>query len=433
MAWDLQYAGPWPDSDLRYARELAAAERLLRKALRRNPDDFWLNHHLGRLLYNRANVFPGPVGPISLTARQLRRILGLEQAEAFPAPVGGGGGSRLEEAVGYFRVALVLRRDSPGVYHLLGSALLSKGDLEGAIGCYEAALLLEPNYTGVHQSLAVALDMNKDPDGAIREYRAALRIDPKLAVSHNNLGYHLYVKQQRQEALGEFQAAVALNPTFAEAHAGLGMVLHDKGDLEGALREFEAVVALRPFQAEAHGNLGALLCERGDWEGAVREYAEAFAAWLKLPGHPSPEKLYNAACVPYRAARVAALAGCGQSQAALVVEHGYHPGVIKDAGGLGDQERAGLRKQAREWLRADLKRWRRLLAKGPDTTRPRTAEEMQAWLENPDFAGVRGEKALANLPAEERPGWRQLWADVEQTLAQAREQTNAKEKSQQNR
>jgi hypothetical protein len=168
----------------------------------------------------------------------------------------------------------------------------------------------------------------------------------------------------------------------------------------------------------------------GDWKSAVREYLEAFAAWLKLPGHPSETKLYNAALVRYRAARVAALAGCGQDQAALVVEHAYHPGVIKDAGRLGDQERAGLRKQAREWLRAELERWRRVQEKGPDTTRPRTAEEMQDWLGDPDFAGVRGEKALANLPAEERPGWRQLWADVEQTLAKARERTNGKEKSQ---
>jgi Tfp pilus assembly protein PilF len=271
---------------------------------------------------------------------------------------------------------------------------------------------LEPNYAGVHQSLAIALDMNKDPDGAIREYRAALRIDPKLFVSHNNLGYHLYVKQQREEALGEFQAAIAINPTFAQAHAGLGMALHDKGDLEGALREFEAVVALWPVLAEAHSNLGALLCERGDWESAVREYAEGFAAWLKLPGHPSPGKLYDAACV-------AALAGCGQGQAALLVEHAHHPGVIKDAGRLGDQERAGLRKQAREWLRADLARWRRLLEKGPDTTRSRTAEEMQDWLENPDLAGVRGAQALAKLPESESQAWQKLWSDVEALRAKA--------------
>src|SRR5262249_736754 len=121
----------------------------------------------------------------------------------------------------------------------------------------------------------------------------------------------------------------------------------------------------------------------------------------KLPGHPSPGKLYVAACV-------AALAGCGQSQAALVVEHAHHPGVIKDAARLSDQERAGLRKQAREWLRADLKRGRRLLGKGPATTRPRNGEEMEHWLRDSDFAGVRGVEALAKLPESERQAWQML-------------------------
>jgi tetratricopeptide (TPR) repeat protein len=330
--------------------------------------------------------------------------------------VGGGEGSRLEEAVRCFSVAVALRSQSPGVRHHLGSALLAKGDLEGAIGCYEVALELEPSYAGVHQSLAIALDMNKDPERAIREYQAALAIDPKLsvnhnnlgclAVSHNNLGYHLYVKQQWGEALREFQAAIAINSTFAKAHAGLGMTLHDMGDLEGALREFEAAVGLGPDEAEAYRNVGALLCERGNWESAVREYVEAFAVELNPAGDPPRH-------MRVMAASVAALAGCGQSQVALVMEHAHHPGVLKDTGKWGEHERAGLRNQARDWLRADLERWRRLLEKGPDTTRPRVAEEMGYWQGNSDFAGVRGEQALAGLPEAERAEWQKLWREVE--------------------
>jgi hypothetical protein len=101
------------------------------------------------------------------------------------------------------------------------------------------------------------------------------------------------------------------------------------------------------------------------------------------------------------------------------VEHAHHPGVIKDAREVGDEERAGLRKQARDWLRADLERWRRLLEKGPDTTRPRVAEEMQYWQGNSDFAGVRGEQALAGLPPAERAEWQKLWQEVEALRQQA--------------
>jgi hypothetical protein len=96
-------------------------------------------------------------------------------------------------------------------------------------------------------------------------------------------------------------------------------------------------------------------------------------------------------------------------------------------------ERARRRQQALDSLRAELEALGKRLEKEADKARPRVIQVLQHWLGDTDFAGVRGEKALANLPAEERPGWRQLWADVEQTLAKAREQTNAKEKSQQNR
>jgi hypothetical protein len=44
---------------------------------------------------------------------------------------------------------------------------------------------------------------------------------------------------------------------------------------------------------------------------------------------------------------------------------------------------------------------------------------MQHWLDDSDFAGVRGEAALAKLPETERRAWQKLWADVAETLAQA--------------
>jgi hypothetical protein len=37
---------------------------------------------------------------------------------------------------------------------------------------------------------------------------------------------------------------------------------------------------------------------------------------------------------------------------------------------------------------------------------------LQHWQQDPDLASVRGDKALAAMPAEERDAWRKLWADV---------------------
>jgi hypothetical protein len=41
------------------------------------------------------------------------------------------------------------------------------------------------------------------------------------------------------------------------------------------------------------------------------------------------------------------------------------------------------------------------------------AKKLQHWLVDTDFAGVRGERALAGLPRAERSDWRQLWKEVE--------------------
>jgi hypothetical protein len=47
-------------------------------------------------------------------------------------------------------------------------------------------------------------------------------------------------------------------------------------------------------------------------------------------------------------------------------------------------------------------------------------QQMQHWQQDPDFAGVRGDEALARLPEAERPQWQKLWADVAELLTRAK-------------
>jgi serine/threonine-protein kinase len=146
------------------------------------------------------------------------------------------------------------------------------------------------------------------------------------------------------------------------------------------------------------------------YAAAARWYAGAFTTDPQLLAGPPTVQRYKAACA-------AALAGCGQGQ---------------DAVGLKAKERARLRGQALEWLRADLEAWRRLLEKEPAKARPVIAQQMQHWLGNLDFTGVRGPHALSRLPEVERQAWQQLWADVADTLARAH-RTTAPEKHAENK
>jgi serine/threonine-protein kinase len=132
------------------------------------------------------------------------------------------------------------------------------------------------------------------------------------------------------------------------------------------------------------------------YAAAARFYSEAFTAEPKLADNMKTQDRYNAACA-------AALAGCGQGE---------------DAAKLDEKERARLRQQALDWLRGDLTAWGRLLEKEPDQARPAVHQTLRHWQQDDDFAGVRSD-ALTKLPEAEREPWRQLWADVEQTLRKA--------------
>jgi serine/threonine-protein kinase len=130
---------------------------------------------------------------------------------------------------------------------------------------------------------------------------------------------------------------------------------------------------------------------------AARFYDEAFAAEPKRAGDRPSEARYNAACA-------AALAGCGQGE---------------DADKLDTKARARLRQQALDWLRADLAAWHKVLEGDRSKAATAVRQQMQHWLQDADFAGVRGPQALAQLPEAERPAWRKLWAEVEELFVQA--------------
>jgi len=144
---------------------------------------------------------------------------------------------------------------------------------------------------------------------------------------------------------------------------------------------------------------------------AARLMADAFAADPKLPGESTNDCLAAAARgsdsdrpvqalkdeYRYRAARYAALAGCGFGN---------------DTADVGDEEMAHWREQAREWLLADLKAWR----KAPDDSRDVARQMLTLWQADPDLARVRDPDAVKRFGADEREAWRSLWDSVRRGL-----------------
>src|SRR5262249_19457364 len=132
---------------------------------------------------------------------------------------------------------------------------------------------------------------------------------------------------------------------------------------------------------------------------AAQLYVDAFAADPRLANDSSrSEQRLNAACA-------AALAGCGHGQ---------------DAERLEKAERAWLRGKALGWLQAELLSWKRRAARTQNQQdRSAVRRALLAWQRRRALEGVRDPIALEKLPDVERLAWRNLWQEVQITLAEA--------------
>jgi serine/threonine protein kinase/Flp pilus assembly protein TadD len=443
-------------------RKMISTERgaaLMRRVQQRYPVDFFINYDLGHFLfeaqppqleeaigYSRAAVALRPQSPhahIQL-GRALRAKGWLDQAFAecseairlrkdFAEPhnnlayvlreMG-----RLDEAIAELREAIRLKKDFFEAHNNLGNALQEKGQLDEAIIELRETLRIETDFakaSTAHMNLGNALKRKGRREEAIAEYREAIRLNKDYAPAHINLGSFLCDTGQLDEAIAECREAIRLDKDDALAHNNLGCALHNKGRLDEAIAEYREAIRLKKDFALAHNNLKTTLAERevsaklpailsgkakADnpaeqlalanvceapfkrlYAAAAQFYIDAFTAQPQLADDLNAQHRYNAACA-------AARAGCGRGE---------------DADKLDAKERARLRQQALDWLRADLKAYRQAMDKSAGKAGPMIAQRMRHWLQDSDFACLRGTESLAKLPEVERKDWQKLWEEVE--------------------
>jgi serine/threonine protein kinase/Tfp pilus assembly protein PilF len=301
-----------------------------------------------------------------------------------------------------------------------------------AIRLLEKLVAGEPGNLAYQNQLAAALHSEGAVQGeqgrlvsAVAFYRQALKIKPEFHGYLYNLGNALSDLGQYAEAEQCFRRTTEVKPDFAEAYCNLGRVLLRQARFAEALkerrrgnelgrkqkgwpypsedwvREAESFVLLEPklpavlagrerFSGTQEQLLVGRLCYYKQLRAAaVRFYAEAFRADPKLAEQLNAHR--------YEAARAAALAGCGQG---------------KDADKLDAKEQVRLRKQALDWIRAELQAYQQMFARSAAKAAPGIARRMQLWLQDSDFAGVRGAEALGRLPEGERAEWQKFWEEV---------------------
>jgi Tfp pilus assembly protein PilF len=107
----------------------------------------------------------------------------------------------------------------------LGNMLLKQGRLQEAIGHYEQALMVKPDCAEAHGDLGNALVLARKLEQAIEQYEQALQIQPQNAAAHNNLGNALLRAGKVKEAIEHYEQALRLQPDFTLAQNGLARAL----------------------------------------------------------------------------------------------------------------------------------------------------------------------------------------------------------------
>ena len=285
------------------------------------------------------------------------------------------------------------------------------------------------------------------PETPQRIERAAVLIDRALAADKSTYaawatGYFLFAKGLAEYRRNNLQNSITI--LEGEASRVLGpaprivraMALYRRGDQDEARKalgsaiidhDWRAASALeleiwmyhvlrREAEAMMFPNLPAFLagtyqpadqCERLAFVGAAefngltcasaRLFADAFAADSSLANDPERGTRYRAACM-------AAAAGCGRG---------------KDASNLHDQERARLRDQARRWLRAEVAAWGKKIDSAPTAKEP-AENALNRWLIDPDLAGLREPDLLRKLPFAERRACSEMWREISALIDRAR-------------
>jgi serine/threonine-protein kinase len=343
----------------------------------------------------------------------------------------------LEQSVASLRTAVKLQPNE-AAYHLgLANALDRATHLKQAVASYREAVRLKPDYAQAHNNLGNALAKQGELDAAVQSYRSALRFKPDHVLACCNLAAALHEMGRTEEAIATCREALRIQPSSAQAYFFLGLYQQEQGRLDEACdalrhahergqrtpgwtqpsaRKLKDCERLLAREAELSAYLAgtakpadvaesldlAYLCLHGRSfpAGAARLYREAFSEQPSLMG--DLRENYR-----YRAARAAALAGLGRGE---------------DAGQLSDAERSDWRRQALAWLRADLEAWRERSEGGSAVLRGTIKKTLRRWHHDEALSDLRDEKALAQLPADEREACRSLWDEVDRLLTEASSQ-----------
>jgi tetratricopeptide (TPR) repeat protein len=179
---------------------------------------------------------------------------------------------RLESAIAFYRQAIALNPNLPGLQMNLGLALFKAGQFPSAMEAFSAEIKKHPN----DQRLTVLLGMThygmKDYFVAIPYLRRAADRDAQNLTLRMALAHSCLLSKQYQCVIDVHREFKSLNAEVAGADILAAEALEAQQDRDGAATQVQAALQANPEEANAHLALGYLLWIKGQWAEAAHEF-----------------------------------------------------------------------------------------------------------------------------------------------------------------
>lgn len=157
-------------------------ESIWTDTLKKNPNTWQANNHMGALLFSRGDI---------------------------------------DRALYHFQRGVDLKPYNCEVHNNLGLALMKKDRPDEALEHFKRAVEIKGDEPSIRSNYANALVSTKRYSEGIEQFRALVKLVPNDPGSHFNFGNALYLSGNPREAIEAYEKALQLNPGFEPARKNL--------------------------------------------------------------------------------------------------------------------------------------------------------------------------------------------------------------------
>jgi tetratricopeptide (TPR) repeat protein len=177
---------------------------------------------------------------------------------------------RYEEAAGFFKAAIAIRKDASDSYYQLAKSLQGMGEIDGAIQQLEIGIQFDPSFAEAHFLLGELYKAKKDEVNASSEFVRAAELapdadEPRQMVESYGPAEKWTAKATSALAAGDIEGALTavlvarnLDKNSFDAAKLHAEILIKRANLKDALDVYREAAKLDPKNAEVKAQIAAL-------------------------------------------------------------------------------------------------------------------------------------------------------------------------------